>query len=99
LAIAKGHIQTEQDLQLKKQILEVACQGQISLENLFPIKEESIIKALDTFCYEGILEKTQTCLQVTETGRPFVRNICNAFDLRHRDNSRGTVDNLFSKAI
>ena len=99
LAIAKGHIQTEQDLQLKKHILEVACQGQITSEDLFHLKEESIIKALDTFCDEGILERTETKLQVTETGRAFIRNICSAFDLRQRNQSNNGSDQLFSKAI
>ena len=36
LAIAKGHIQTEEDLQLKKHILEVACQGQDNVRRLNP---------------------------------------------------------------
>ena len=99
LAIAKGHIQTEEDLQLKKHILEVACQGQITSEDLIHLKEKSIIKALDTFCDEGILERTQTRLQVTETGRAFIRNICNAFDLRQQNQSNNGSDQLFSKAI
>jgi len=99
LAIVKGHIQTEEDLQLKKHILEVACQGQITSEDLIQLKEKSIIKALETFCDEGILERTETRLQVTETGRAFIRNICSAFDLRQQNQSNHGRDQLFSKGI
>jgi len=99
LAIAKGHIQTEEDLKLKKHILEVACQGQISSEDLMHLKEQSIVKALETFCDEGILERTETRLQVTETGRAFIRNICSAFDLRQQNQSNHGRDQLFSKGI
>ena len=99
LAIAKGHIQTEADLQLKKHILAVACQGQITAEDLIHLNEPSIIEALDTFCAEGILEWTETSLQVTETGRAFIRNICSAFDLRQQNQSGIGRDQLFSKAI
>jgi oxygen-independent coproporphyrinogen-3 oxidase len=99
LAITKGHIQTEEDLQLKKHILEVACQSQISSEDLIHLKEESIIKALDTFCAEGILERKETRLHVTESGRAFIRNICRAFDLRQQNPSNHEKDQLFSKGI
>jgi len=99
LAIAKGHTQTDQDLHLKMCILEVACQGKITFENLLPLQEKSIIQALETFCSEGILERAQRGLQVTESGRAFIRNICSAFDMRHYSNSKTGVNNLFSKAI
>lgn len=98
LAVLKGHLQTEQDLVLKTCILEVACQGKISTETQHKISNDSIRKTLDTFQAEGILKYNNEGFQVTHLGRPFIRNICNAFDLRQHLNTRDTT-NLFSKAI
>lgn len=98
LAVAKGHIQSVQDLHLKKCILEIACQGKISTENIVRANDESIVPALNTFCYEGILKSVPEGFQVTEFGRAFIRNICNAFDLRFHG-TQATTKSLFSKAI
>jgi oxygen-independent coproporphyrinogen-3 oxidase len=98
LAVLKGHLQAEEDLLLKTCILEVACQGKISVETLDRVSNDSIRKALNTFQAEGILKHNNGGFQVTHLGRAFVRNICNAFDLRQHLNSRDT-NNLFSRAI
>jgi oxygen-independent coproporphyrinogen-3 oxidase len=98
LAVNKGHIQTTQDLHLKKSILEIACQGKISKENLVQVNDPSVLQALRTFCYEGILKSENGGFQVTDVGRTFIRNICSAFDLR-RHLQDETSKNLFSKAI
>ncbi|HEX6224149.1 MAG TPA: oxygen-independent coproporphyrinogen III oxidase [Chryseolinea sp.] len=100
LAIAKGHIQTDQDLLLKKCILQVACQGSIALENLVALNERSIAASLHSLCHDGILAKTMEGFQVTDIGRAFIRNICSAFDLRYQATSSIFPDKqLFSKAI
>jgi oxygen-independent coproporphyrinogen-3 oxidase len=98
LAVNKGHRQTDQDLHLKKCILEIACQGKISKENIMQANEPSILQALRTFCYEGILESENGGFRVTDFGRAFIRNICSAFDLRLRAQAEASR-NLFSKAI
>lgn len=99
-AIAKGHIQTEQDLFLKKCILEVACQGRIRSENLEYLGEKSIITSLHSFCRDGILALTPDGFHITDIGRAFIRNICSVFDLRAQAKPTNLCDKpLFSKAI
>ena len=100
LAIAKGHIQTDQDLLVKKCILQVACQGSILLEDVVELNERSIFTSLHSFCDDGILARTPDGFQVTAIGRAFIRNICGAFDLRYQATSSIFPDKqLFSKAI
>ncbi len=99
LAVAKGHIQTDEDLHLKKCILEVACQGKISRDNLSMINKKSILHTLNTFCFEGILTPNDEGFQVTEFGRAFIRNICSTFDLRRQVDQHTPANNIYSKAM
>lgn len=97
LAITKGHLQTEEDLRVKKDILAIACQGTIDaslLENC----EESVGDAITTFIKEGILVRKGTGLVVSEMGRAFIRNVCNVFDRRTIDHD-AALSNVFSKSI
>lgn len=95
--VIKGHIHTNEDLLLKKCILEIACQGRISSRNLKPVLNRLIKKDLNTYCNEGILCEYEDGYNVTETGRPFIRNICGTFDLRQMISK--TNGPLYSKAI
>ncbi len=99
LAIFKGHIQTDEDLYLKKCILEVACEGKIRHQNIQNIESEMILPALYKMNEEGILCSNMTGFQVTESGRPFIRNICSVFDLRMKNSVNQVEGNFFSKAI
>ena len=98
LAVFKGHLQTEQDLQLKKCILAVACEGKVRQQDLLSISDEEIFWALDKMKQEGILSANIDGFQVTSLGRAFVRNVCSVFDrrMKHVQMENG---NLFSKGI
>lgn len=99
LPILNGHIHTSEDLHLKKCILEVACHGKITSENLIKANDASIRRKLNTFCDEGILiSDCNGGYTLTEPGRAFVRNICSAFDL-HLSRQKKSFDGIFSKAI
>jgi oxygen-independent coproporphyrinogen-3 oxidase len=97
LATFKGHLHTAEDLSLKACILEIACSGRIYMKNVIDVKHDSVIRKLNTFCEEGILKMDGEGYWVTESGRPFIRNICSAFDLRRRLNHETQAQ--FSKAI
>ena len=98
LAFLKGHIQTEEDLNVKKYILEIACSGKIKTESIKNMGDPSITLRLEEMCREGILKITADGFMVTDSGRAFIRNICSVFDQKIHLNSE-TNHALFSKSI
>lgn len=97
LAVVKGHLQTEEDLQIKKGILAITCQGTIA-SGLVESCDEAQAKAIDSFIDEGIIIKKETGLHISERGRAFIRNVCNVFDRRQIERNN-VVSNVFSKSI
>lgn len=98
LAIFKGHLQTQDDQLIKKCILSIACQGNLKEELLGQVKDEFTQKVMLEMQDEGIIEITEAGLKVTESGRPFIRNICSVFDKRMREN-QSRLSSAFSKSI
>jgi oxygen-independent coproporphyrinogen III oxidase len=96
LSIFRGHILSNEDLFLRKAILELMCQFSTKLSSDFihfdKIKENLIQLELD--CLIHIDEET---INVTEKGIPFVRNVCMAFDAYLFDNKLDKP--MFSKTI
>lgn len=84
LTVVKGHILTTEDLIIRKHILNLMCQFETSWENkseyLMDIPE--IIEELQEMISDGLAIIDNNKIIITEKGRPFVRNICMAFDLR-----------------
>ncbi len=99
LPVFKGHLLTEEDLILRQHILNIMCRLQTSWEQ----KEqqcESLFNALemlDEMVDDGLLVRKRQSLLVTEKGRPFIRNICMAFDARLHKNKPETA--LFSQTV
>lgn len=84
LPIFRGHLLNQEDLIIRKHILELMCHFETSWEDtslVFPELKETIAR-LGEMVTDGLLTKTEKSMEVTEKGRPFVRNICMAFDLR-----------------
>ncbi|NHN24449.1 oxygen-independent coproporphyrinogen III oxidase [Flavobacterium jejuense] len=84
LPIFRGHILNEEDLIIRKHILNLMCQFQTSWKDkttYFP-EIETILPNLAEMEKDGLLLIKDQTLFVTEKGKPFVRNICMAFDLR-----------------
>lgn len=98
-AVFKGHIQTLRDLLLKKCILELACEGKIRRENILHLKIEPALPNLGKMMEEGIICYNVDGIQVTDFGRPFIRNICSVFDFRMSEAHEQIATTLFSKAI
>jgi oxygen-independent coproporphyrinogen-3 oxidase len=99
LPIFKGHILTEEDLVLRQHILNIMCKLQTSWEKKSE-QCESLFKAferLDEMEADGLVIRNKQSLLVTEKGRPFIRNICMAFDARLHQNKPETT--LFSQTI
>jgi len=99
IPIFRGHALTEEDLILRRHILNIMCQFKTSWKetNLqHPSVKESIsrLKALEE---DGLLQLLDDGMQVTEKGKAFVRNICMAFDARLMRKKPSTQ--LFSMTI
>jgi len=99
LPIVRGHILNEEDLIIRKHILDLMCHFRTSWENpdkYFPEITETV-QSLKEMEKDGLVVLNQNNIQVTEAGKPYIRNICMAFDLRLKRNSPET--RLFSMAI
>lgn len=99
LPFFKGHILTEEDLILRKHISDLMCRFETSWE-----KEEmqteflsKTIERMSEFEKDGLLKLSPFHLEITEEGKPFVRNICMAFDARLWRNQPHT--RIFSSTV
>lgn len=99
LPVFRGHILTDEDLIIRKHILNLMCQFETSWKNdsdFFPELPE-IINQLHEMENDGLVNISSQSIQVTEKGKLFVRNICMAFDLRLKRNLPQTE--LFSMTV
>jgi oxygen-independent coproporphyrinogen-3 oxidase len=83
LPVYRGHILNEEDLIIRKHILNIMCRLETSWENAslqFKELPEALTK-LKEMEDDGLIKIDSTKLQITEKGRPFVRNVCMAFDV------------------
>ncbi|MCY2685749.1 oxygen-independent coproporphyrinogen III oxidase [Salinimicrobium sp. TH3] len=83
LPLYRGHILTTEDEKLRQHILNLMCNLETSWkddEMKFPELPEVLIN-LKEMEADGLLEFGDEKLIIKESGRPFVRNICMAFDL------------------
>ena len=87
IPIHRGHILTDEDQVIRKHILNIMCRMETSWENTeMSFKGISdVIAKLYELENDGLIVIADNGLAITEKGRPFVRNICMAFDMRlHR---------------
>ncbi len=84
IPVNKGHILTNEDLIVRKHILNIMCKFHTTWnsENTYFDGIPEIIMQLKEFEEDGLLEFIIDGIQVTEKGKAFVRNICMAFDMR-----------------
>ena len=99
LPVYRGHLLTDEDLIIRKHILNLMCQFQTSWGNDETYFEEisEILIQLKEMEKDGLLIIRENMIQVTDAGKPYVRNICMAFDLRLKRKAPETE--LFSMTI
>jgi len=99
LPIIKGHLLSEEDLIIRRHILNIMCHFETSWldENLRFKDLAHVIVRLKELENDGLVLITKYGLTVSEVARPFVRNICMAFDLRLVRNKPETQ--LFSMTV
>ncbi|WP_047246478.1 oxygen-independent coproporphyrinogen III oxidase [Maribacter thermophilus] len=99
IPIFRGHILSEEDTVVRKHILNLMCQMETSWFNDAMQFEAlpAVMERLKEMKEDGLLEMNTYQLRITEKGRPFVRNICMAFDLKLHEKTPET--RLFSMTI
>jgi len=87
LPITRGHLLTEEDLIIRRHILNLMCRFHTSWKtpDLYLEEIPAVVDKLAEMETDGLLTSTESSITVTEKGKAFIRNICMAFDLRlHR---------------
>jgi oxygen-independent coproporphyrinogen-3 oxidase len=99
LPVVKGHLLTREDLIIRKHILNLMCQFETSWSDDDHYLDEipQIVAQLHEMEKDGLLIILPSGIRVTEKGKPFVRNICMAFDVRLKRKLPAT--SLFSMTV
>jgi len=97
--LLRGHLLSEEDLIIRKHILNIMCHFETdwSLNELNFPELKNTLSQLKEMEIDGLLKLSKNKVNVTEKGRPYVRNICMAFDLRLLRNKPTT--RIFSMTI
>lgn len=95
--VVKGHILSKEDLLLRRHILDVMCLGKTTLRENGVIDNGMVKARMEPLVCDGLVEIIGDTIQVTPTGKSFLRNICTAFD--HRMITQKEKEQLFSQAV
>ena len=99
LPVFRGHLLTDEDRLIRQHILNIMCHFETSWEEQdkqFP-ELDACLRRLDEMRADGLVHVLDHKLVVPEPSRPFVRNICMAFDLRLMRNAPDS--RIFSMTI
>ena len=99
IPIFRGHLLNKEDLVIRKHILEIMCHFETSWEKeemKFP-ELNNCLEKLKEMEQDGLVIISENGLKLPEHARPFVRNVCMAFDLRLIRNKPST--RIFSMTI
>lgn len=98
IPVVKGHILNEEDLMVRRHILNLMCQLETTFDvnNSFP-ELENAFKMLQEMERDELVEINDNQIKITEKGRAFTRNVAMVFDLRMMRNKPET--RIFSMTI
>lgn len=84
IPVFKGHMLSVEDEVIRKHILNLMCAMETSWFNEQMLFSDLpfVLQRLDKMRQDGLIQINTHQLIVTEKGRPFVRNVCMAFDIR-----------------
>mgnify|MGYP002780699357 CR=1 FL=1 len=99
LPLLRGHVLDAEDRFLRQQILNIMCRFQTrwDSDDWTPEQWDDLAERLEGFREDGLISFNETGLRVLEAGRPFLRNICMAFDQRLLRSQR--QERLFSATV
>jgi len=83
IPVYRGHILNDEDLTIRRHILNIMCGFETSWSptHLYFKELPDVLIKLKEMEQDGLLEMSSNTIKVLPKGRPFVRNICMAFDL------------------
>ncbi|WP_299181070.1 oxygen-independent coproporphyrinogen III oxidase [uncultured Chryseobacterium sp.] len=98
IPVVKGHILNEEDLIVRRHILNLMCQLEttFNIENSFP-ELSNAFEMLKEMEKDELVEINDNQIKITEKGRAFTRNVAMVFDLRMMRNKPET--RIFSMTI
>ncbi len=99
LPLYRGHILTAEDERIRQHILNLMCKLETSWEdeNMIFAELPEVLNNLEEIEADGLIKIRERSLVITEAGRPYVRNVCMAFDLLLQRNQPNTQ--LFSMTV
>lgn len=99
IPVFRGHVLIAEDLIIRKHILNLMCRFKTSWADphLYFPEIYDAVDQLKEMHKDGLLEFGDHEISITEKGKPFVRNICMAFDLRMKRKAPNTQ--IFSMTI
>jgi oxygen-independent coproporphyrinogen-3 oxidase len=99
IPIYRGHILTEEDRTIRQHILNLMCRFETSWHHEAEKFSDlgNVLEKLREVENDGLVEITPFQIRVTQKGRPFIRNICMAFDVLLQRRSPETQ--LFSMTV
>ncbi|SDF80173.1 oxygen-independent coproporphyrinogen-3 oxidase [Pedobacter terrae] len=77
LPVEKGHFLTDEDLAVRKHILNIMCRSNTTYNNSIP---EQVHKRLLPLLHDKLILVTEKEIRITTRGKSFLRNVCMAFD-------------------
>ena len=82
LPLIKGHQLTEEDMIVRRHILNLMCQGytEWKAEEMRCNALERAVTMWDDMAADGIISRSPYRIEVTQAGKPFLRNICLPLD-------------------
>lgn len=99
LPLLKGHLQTPEDLLVRRCIQSISCQGMLDIKFLHEVNTPKIREGLVQLIDDGLITLQDNGLHVTHEGNTFIRNICRTFDKRQDAQHAGPSGPVFSRAI
>lgn len=99
IPVVKGHVLSQEDLIIRQHILNLMCAFETSWADpamYFP-EISDVLQRLQEMQNDHLLVIEQERIMITEQGKPFVRNICMAFDLHLK--RRKPETQIFSMTI
>ena len=100
LPVTKGYYLDETDKAFKQYILDIICKGHTVLQlQHYAFFEEYTMPLLKDMQEDGLLVLANNTVTVTNIGRQFVRNICQAFDMVAYNEANSQTKKAFSYAV